>query len=650
MLVLIVLSWWGIPWIGRWFFGRVTEAGGAQFLFVITLFCGFSYISHYAKMEPIIGAFLAGAAFNRLIPQQSILMNRIVFAGNTLFIPFFLLSVGMLVDPQSLVRDPRSWLVAGVMVGATLVTKQMAAWLAARAFGYQRDQARVMFGLSVVQAAATLAAVLVGYELGIFDKAVLNGAIAMIMVTCPLGSWMVDRHGRRMAARPAPQPTHAPVTEQRVLVPLANPHFAAKLMDLAFLLRDTSKPGSIFPVTIVQESDDDMDSAVTRGEKLLTECMAHITANEIPVTPSVRLDLNTPDGITRAAKELRATLVLSGWRSEYSVKARIFGTVMGNLLDICPSRLFFCRLMRPLSTTKRLVVPFFPFADRRHDLEPFLQDVKFLSGQLGADIRMFLPDPEADALRALTTSIPPARPLSFVTEGTHVRNHARLFGELAEGDLVIFPAHRREDPLWTPAQESLLRQLAARFLDINLIVAYPGMFTPDHAALPIPKSPHGSRQAFQIHPVDIESAETLDAALYAMARSTFSDRPHDAETVLGQLRASLGYPIELASRILLLHAHTDVVETPLMIVGQARFGSWDIPSLRIKTRTLFALLSPKASSGNRHLQTLTDLARCFHQPGVTDAMTAAPDAEAIAGILRTALDRVEGATCPVSRT
>ncbi|MCU0858305.1 MAG: cation:proton antiporter, partial [Pontiellaceae bacterium] len=176
-LTLLILK--VVPFISRWFFQRVSEKSNAQFLFVMVVLCGGSYLSHFARVEPIVGAFLTGAAFNRLIPEHSPLMSRITFAGNTLFIPFFLISVGMLVDFRLMLSGTRSWLVGSTMVAMVVVSKYIAAQLSGRIFGYSRAAGQVMFGLSVVQAAATLAAVMIGHQLKIFDDAVLNGAIAM---------------------------------------------------------------------------------------------------------------------------------------------------------------------------------------------------------------------------------------------------------------------------------------------------------------------------------------------------------------------------------------------------------------------------------------------------------------------------------------
>jgi Kef-type K+ transport system membrane component KefB len=622
MAALVAFSWWGIPRLTRWFFENVTEEGGAQFLFVLVTVCGCSYLSHFAQMEPIIGAFLAGAAFNRLIPEHSVLMNRVVFAGNTLFIPFFLISVGMLVDPNALIGNPHAWLVSATMVGATVATKYAAAWLSGRAFGYDPDSRQVMFGLSVVQAAATLAAALIGYELKIFDEAALNGAIAMIVVTIPLGSWVVDRYGRRLAARATSRDASAAV-EQRILVAVANPVFATKLLDLAFLFRDTATRNEIHPVTIAW-SETDTDSAVAEGEKLLAHSLAHATAAGIPVHPSVRVDINVPDGIVRAARELRASVALVGWGSERGIRSRIFGTVMEKLLETCPSRLYFCRLVRPLNTTRRMIIPFASLAERRRDLAAFLREAKLLSRQIGAEIRVYLPGKNVTELRQAVDAARPSRPLTFIEANSAADARERLFSEIAVGDTVLLPAERRCGVLWTPTMDRLPEVLASRFPENNLLVAYPQLTTDEDCFRP--EDDNVDTGAFILHAVDIDNGVDLGEALHCMSASAF---PGDSEaagrTHLQLLASATSYSVELCDGVVLVHGHCERIEQPVLILGMGR-GTWMLPGLPSPQRILLALLSPKVQSPGRHLKSLAGLARKFHNPAFAEKFTRAVSA------------------------
>lgn len=481
MLALTALIWWGIPYAVRWFFQRVTEESNAQFLFVIVTVCGCAYLSHFARMEPIIGAFLAGAAFNRLIPENSPLMHRVTFAGNALFIPCFLISVGMLVDLRALLAGYHGFLVGVTMVVMAVLTKYGAAQLARRWFGYSRSAGNVMFGLSVVKAAVALAAVEVGYSLGIFDEAVLNGAIAMIMVTCLLGSWVVDRYGRRMGAETTVQAASASA-EQRLLIPVANPVTATRLLDLAFLLRNSEQPGGIYPLTIVRDQGN-TDVAIARGEKLLGQCLAHAASIDMPVNPGLRMAVNISDGIVHAARELRSSTVIIGWSEVKTPSIRIFGTVTHHLVENCSSRLLFCRLVSPLNTTLRLLVPFPPLAPRRRNLPALVRDIKLLAHRIGAELRIYTVADETGTLRPLVESIRPSSRLSSVQADTWEKVRQLLFDDIKPDDMILLPVVRRNSVMWTPSLDHLPELIAARFPEINLLVAYPSLPALDEVTL-----------------------------------------------------------------------------------------------------------------------------------------------------------------------
>lgn len=628
MLALVLFTWWGIPRLTRWFFHNVTEAGGAQFLFVLMTVCGCAYLSHYAKMEPIIGAFLAGAAFNRLIPEHSTLMNRVVFAGNTLFIPFFLISVGMLVDVTAFVGDIRGWLVAGTMVFLALGSKFIAAEIMGRLAGYPIESRRVMFGLSVVQAAATLAAVLVGYDLGIFDETVLNGAIVMIAVTCPMGAWMVDRHGRRMVLREPPR-ARPPAAEQRLLVPVSNPDYAVRLLDMAFMIRDKDVPGAIHPITIVREERDTED-AVARGEQVLAHCLSHAASADIPVSPSVRLGMNTADGIVRAARELRSGLVLAGWRGEGAVRARLFGSLMEKLVDTCPSRLYFCRLVRPMNTTKRLLVLLPPLAAQRQDLKQLIRDVKKLSRQLGTEMRVYYADPSAAGLHGEVESVAPSRPVTAVEAGSMPAARARLTEDIRPDDMVLIPSERRSSVLWNPTMDKLAETLVARFPGNNLMLCYPAQDFDEEDYFP--EENESAEEALVYSPSDVDEPNLFEA-LRRMMETAFPDDPALAEEARHLLWVSArSYPVELAPETVLLHACADMLEHSVLVVGRSETG-WKALDVKTPPRMLLALLSPRTISPEQHLRMLADLGRRFLDGNTAARVRAAKTAADICRIL-----------------
>lgn len=632
---LIVLAWWGIPILSRWFFKHVSEDGGAQFLFVLAVVCTCSYLSHYAKMEPIIGAFLAGAAFNRLIPEHSALMSRVHFVGNSFFIPFFLISVGMLVDPGGLIRDPKSWVVTGAMVFTVIFTKWMAASLAAKSFSYTRDDAKVMFGLSVVQAAATLAAVLVGYDLKIFDVSVINGTIGMILVTVPLGSWMVGRYGRRMAAL---KPTRIipPGAEQRILVPVAGAPLAPRLMDLAYLLRDKELPGTIYPVTIVQE-DEKIKGAVTEGERLLSLCLAHAAAAEMRVMPSVRIGLNVADGIVRASKELRADVVLMGWSSDRSVASRFLGVKLKTVLEECPCRVAVCRLLEPLNTSRRLLLVLPHLSQKKEDILSLLKDIKTLSLQTSAVMNVVVFDAaQEEALKGLVEKAKPSIPVRYMVFEQEREALEHLLAGVKKDDLIVVPMERRFSALWSPYLDRLLATLATSFPDNNLVAVYPAL--PEEELDGI-DGPSGDLRFCNIFSADTE-LENVDAedAITRLVGSTLALSPeHSASLIALLLDSSHAYPLEMAPGIALLHAHSDAVSETKLILGRVT-RPLELPGCSAPTRLLLSLISPKDKPPELHIKALSSLARCFHEKAVLERIEVASTALETAAILRECLN------------
>lgn len=629
MATLTVLTWKGIPYAARWFFQRISEQSNAQFLFVMVVVCGASYLSHYAKMEPIIGAFLAGAAFNRLIPENSPLMNRVTFAGHTLFIPFFLISVGMLVDPRAMLTGPRSWLVGATMVVLVVLTKYLAAQLACWLYGYDRASGQVMFGLTVVQAAATLAAVVVGYNLKILDEAVLNGAIAMILVTCPLGSWVVERYGRRMAAQ-APVRKAASDAEQRLLVPVANPESALRLLDLAFLLRNPARPGDIYPLTVVRDRSN-TDEAVAEGETLLAYCLAHAASADMPVSPELRVAMNIPDGIVHAARELRSSTVVFGWTGEQSASIRIFGTVMNHLVMNCPSRLLFSRLVRPLNTTERLLAPFPPLASRRRELSELIPDLKALAEKIGAELRIYTVLDEADTLVPWIENAKPSCRTSVVRAAGWKNLLQVLYEEIRPDDMILLPSDRRNGVIWTPALDHLPETIAARFPEINVLVDYPSILAPDR--VPITEIPQPEEGFPALVPVDLGRDITLEKALDLMAQTAFPAFPDSARAALErQMASAAAYPVELAPGMALLHARIGEIDKPILIVCHAPEGC-PLANLPAPPRILLALLGPQSQTPEQHLKTLSLVARRLHEVGRTAQLQAAPNAREIRALL-----------------
>ncbi len=348
---------WGVPRLGRWFFRRFGHDEGAEFTFVLAALFVVSYLAGRIEVEPIVGAFLAGVAITPLIPQYSPLMNRIQFIGNTLFVPFFLISVGMLVDPKVLLGDPRSLLVAAVMIAAEFLSKLVAALGAARYFRWKLPNALVMFGLSVAQAASTLAAITVAYNIQLVDEVTINGIIAMILVSCVASPWITARWGERVDLSNAAAPPSQPLElTGRVMVPVANPSTEDNLLQLAIILTKQSQ-GTLLPLHVLlaregRASEGDR----TRQTQLLGKAKEVAHASVAQVETIGRLDGAIDLGIIRAAQEHEASLVICGWKGYSTYQENFFGSVIDNVVRQADVPVLITRFAQPLKTTRRIVL------------------------------------------------------------------------------------------------------------------------------------------------------------------------------------------------------------------------------------------------------------------------------------------------------
>ena len=456
---------WGVPRVGAWFLKRAAQDATIEFVFVLAVVFACALAVEGLGVEPIIGAFLAGLALNRLVPEGGALANRISFFGNAMFVPFFLLSTGMLVDLSAFAGGPeaaRSWTVAGTMVSILLVTKGAAAYVLRPAFGYTADQAQVAFGLTVPQAAATLAAVLVGVEVGLFGEAVLNGTIAMVLVTCLIGPWLVESAGRRLAAAQTPSVVPG---RSRLLVSVSNPETVGALVDLAVLAREAGA-GPLTAVTIVGGGPDP-DADVARGEALLASAAHHAAGADVAVRPVVRTETNVARALARVAAETRTTTLLMGWDGSAAAERVLFGTIPDRVLRQTAAAVVVAHAPGAIARSRRLVVAVPPLVAHEPGFGASARLLSQLAARLGADLVVVAVDPPPFAPR----SAPAPRHVALAGWS---ELDAELDRQLRPGDALAVVTARRGSVAWEHGLDRLPRDLADRWPQRPLLVVYPG--------------------------------------------------------------------------------------------------------------------------------------------------------------------------------
>src|SRR5690554_1906894 len=241
-----------IPRIAKWFFRKLESEKHSHYIFVLSIVFLAAFLAEVAGVEPIIGAFVAGLALNKLIPHSSALMNRIEFIGNSLFIPFFLISVGMLVDVRVIMTGPEALIVAATLTVVALAGKWLASLITQLWFKYSVVQRQLIFGLSGGHAAATLAVILIGYREGIIDDNVLNGTVILILITSIVSSFVTERAAKKIVVSAGLDEV---ITEtsmpEHILIPIAKTINIGRILEFAVLIKDKKSPKPLSVLTVV---------------------------------------------------------------------------------------------------------------------------------------------------------------------------------------------------------------------------------------------------------------------------------------------------------------------------------------------------------------------------------------------------------------
>mgnify|MGYP002776989274 CR=1 FL=1 len=469
LAVFTFATLWGIPQLGRWFFRRFGHDEGAEFTFVLVALFVVSYLAGRIQIEPIVGAFLAGVAITPLIPQFSPLMSRIQFTGNTLFVPFFLISVGMLVDPKILLKDPRLLLISAVMIGAEVGSKFLAAWVSGQYFRWPLPDSMTMFGLSIAQAASTLAAITVAFKIGLVDELTVNGIIAMILVSCVASPWITEQWGARMQPPATAQSGATEELANRVMVPVANPSTEDNLLQLAIMLTKRSQ-GTLQPLHVLLDRDGMASpEAKSRQVQLLSKAEEVAHAAVAQVEPIGRLDSSIDLGIIRAAHEHSSSLVICGWKGYSTYRENFFGSVIDNLVRSLDVPLLITRFPQPLKNTQRVLLA---IAERQlsdAQLQESVQLAQTLAAELKAKLAVLWlvrSPPNRPFQLPPVDQLPPETPIDE-QRGSLVR---RVAEHIQPDDLVIVAAHTHR--VGQPALGREPEALARTQLKTSLIVLH----------------------------------------------------------------------------------------------------------------------------------------------------------------------------------
>ncbi len=375
VLAVVIL----FPIIGRWFF-KTFDDNVSQYVFVLAMVFLGAFFAELAGLEGIIGAFLAGLALNKLIPQTSPLMNRVEFVGNAIFIPFFLIGVGMLIDYRVFFQDFETIKVAVVMTVAALIAKYLAAWATQKTFKFTLDERRVIFGLNP-HAAATLALVLVGYNIilnqpeidaaaalgqivkpiRLFNDSILNGTIVMILVTCTVASFYAQKGAKNLALAEAAGKSVASEgsdhNEGRILIPINRLEATESLIDLSMTMKAKKDKSKLYALNIVNSSVSESEESLERKARRIVERAAvAASATDHGIETLIRYDINIVNGLMGVVKEHKITDLVLGLHQQKGFSQSFLGSLTGGILNKCNTTTMIYKYTQPLATVKRHLI------------------------------------------------------------------------------------------------------------------------------------------------------------------------------------------------------------------------------------------------------------------------------------------------------
>lgn len=354
------------PIIGRWFFKHVQD-NVSQYIFVLVMVYLGAILSEMAGIEPIIGAFLVGLALNRLIPHSSPLMNRVEFVGNAIFIPFFLIGVGMLIDFRAFFKDAETIKIAAVMVVVASLTKFIAAWLTQKTFKLSADERRLIFGLSNAQAAATLAAVLVGYNLIIgttatgepirlLSESILNGTIIMILFTCTIASFVAQKGARQVALTDnAYSSSSNEASTEKILIPIGSLNTTDEAIFLGLLIKSKNNTEGMYALNVVDSNVED-PSLNRLARKILHKAAVTASSADCALDSLLRYDMSIVNGISGVVKEQKITDLIINLDSEKGMSEAFLKKLNSGILNKCNTTTLVYKSTQPLGTIKRHLV------------------------------------------------------------------------------------------------------------------------------------------------------------------------------------------------------------------------------------------------------------------------------------------------------
>ncbi len=632
-LALALAMYVALPALAARFFKGVRPDGVIEFIFVLALafFCAFA--ADRIGMPAAAGAFLAGGMLRRFVPESSMLMGRLRFAGESLFVPFFLVYAGMSADLAPLFADERRIIALGAAFALLFAVRLAAAFATKIVLRLDPDEAGLVFGLSLNQGAAALGVLFVGLRLGLVSEALAGGALLLLVATGLFGPLVAKKTGGRLALRSGTASLRPEGEPDRVLVALGNPAALERLVELAFLLRGPDEEEAVYPVAVVPESGD-TEEELARAENLLARAMVQATRAGVPIRPQTRVAVNVPEGILQAAEENRTRTLVLGWNRAPRLSSSFFGSVIDRVLQGGRGLVVVARVAKgggKAFSRVSLVLP--PLAERHPGFARGIAALSSLIRRSGAHLTIYAQSPHAEAARIAASRLRARGQTQVVELASWKSVTGKIRSQGSPHSAFVIFCSRPGGVAWHPAVEKLPHLLGEEFPEAPLLLFY----LPEEldAAAPTVAGAAAPGAEEAVPPNLFEAACGSGRVLVAMRETAIADGVRGLlarafgqdRRLLGRLAATFTEiaqkaPIELEPGVVLLHAHVAEVEEPVVLFG-ARPEGFRILALGKPARVLVVLCAPESQPPEAHLAALGEIARLFSKEGLAARLLAA---------------------------
>lgn len=462
------------PLIGRWFFKNVHDKI-SQYIFVLVMIYMASLLAELAGIEAIIGAFFAGLALNKLIPHSSSLMNRVEFVGNAIFIPFFLISVGMLIDFNVFFKSWETLGVAAIMLIASIGGKYLAAIATQKTFRFTNDEGKLIFGMSAASAAATLASVMVGYNIilseneagepiRLLNEHVLNGSILLILISCTVSSFVSMSSSQRIAEKEKENTVSGENEEKEsLLLALNHDSTVEAMVNLGLLIKTRTNKDRLFALNVINEETN--ESSAKNAELLLERAVKLGAAADAKINPLTRHDSNVVTGITNVIKEQQISDLVIGLENQKGFSPSFVYNLHRGYLKNKHINVLVYHAVQPIATIKKYIVLIPANAEQEPGFFHSLLRVWNISKNSGAKMVFYANENATGILKRISKKNSIDAKYNTINSWNEAENAALDISE-NEGLIVLMPTYFEQ-------MKTIPEFLNANMQTNNYILIYP---------------------------------------------------------------------------------------------------------------------------------------------------------------------------------